>query len=45
MEGEENGLHQFSSEHLMELEMPLFVAGESGQVAFNGPIQLERLHD
>ena len=33
------------SEHLMELWVSLFVAGELDQMAFKGPFQVKRLYD
>ena len=33
------------SEHLMELQVSLFIAGELDQVAFKGPFQLKWFND
>ena len=33
------------SEHLMELQVSLFIAGELDQMEFKGPFQLKRFYD
>ena len=35
----------WGSEHLMELWLSLFTAGESGKMVFKGPFQLQRFYD
>ena len=36
---------QGQAEHLMELWVSLFIAGELDQIAFKGPFQVKRLYD
>jgi len=45
MPGGTQGQAGWGSEHLMELSVSLFSAGEWDQMAFSGPFQLKQLYD